>query len=144
MTPIDDLVGNRILVLANLLTRSAERRYERTLGLAQVEWRIVALLGAHPPMTLNEVAQRAGRDKSQISRGVSRLVRRRLVSRRPSPRDTRAVEIALTPRGRRAYGVLRASAGQRHRSLLAGFPARERRLLLAMLDRLTERARRLL
>src|SRR5262245_9789240 len=77
---IDEFAGNKILLLGNLVGRSATIRYRRLLGLPQVSWRIVALLGAQPPMTLLELAARAGIDKGQVSNGVSDLVRRKLVS----------------------------------------------------------------
>src|ERR1039457_4187441 len=78
---IEHVVGHKILLLANLLSRSATARYRKLLGLPQVEWRIIALLGNMPPINLTELSHRAGLDKSQICRGVNNLVRRKLVVR---------------------------------------------------------------
>lgn len=141
---IDDFVGNKILLLANLVGRSATLRYRRLIGLPQVSWRIVALLGAQQPMTLHELVARAGLDKSQLSRGVSGLVRRQLVSRQPSPNDRRAIHLQLTERGIGAYAILLNGAYQRNEVLLAGLSKQRRRLLLGLLDLLTSRARKLL
>lgn len=41
--------------------------------------------------------------RSQVSRVVDALQARGLVTRTPSPRDARSVEIALTPEGRRLF-----------------------------------------
>jgi DNA-binding MarR family transcriptional regulator len=141
---IDDFVGNKILLLANLVSRSATLRYRRLIGLPQVSWRIIALLGAQPPMTLHELVARAGLDKSQLSRGVSGLVRRQLVSRQPSTNDRRAIHLQLTERGIGAYAILLNGAYQRNEALLAGLSKQRRRLLLDLLDLLTNRARKLL
>jgi DNA-binding MarR family transcriptional regulator len=109
-----------------------------------VSWRIIALLGAQPPMTLNQLSDRAGIDKSQLSRGISRLVKRQIVSRRTSPGDSRALQLALTDRGIGAYAILITAATRRNEQLLAGISRSKRAMLMSLLDRLTERARVLL
>ncbi len=141
---MDDIVGNKVLLLANLIGRSATLRYRRLIGLPQVGWRIIALLGAQPAMTLNQLSTRAGLDKSQVSRGITGLVRRQLVSRRTSPSDSRAVHIALTDRGVGAYAILINAATRRNEELLAGFSLARRRALLETLDLLSNRMRILL
>ena len=138
---IDETAGGKILLLANLLTRSAVRRYRRLLGLSQTEWRIVAILGARPPMTLNQMATRAGRAKSQLSRGVSGLVRRKLVSRTGDDSDGRSALLSLAPKGQAAYKVLIRSAAERNDFLLNGLSASDKAALLRMLDHVIERAR---
>lgn len=138
---IDDYVGDKILRLGNLVGRSATIKYRRLVGLPQMSWRIVALLGAQPPMTLLELAERAALDKGQVSNGVSDLVRRKLVSRRPNPDDGRAVDLELTERGIGVYAIILNGAFQRNEQLLAGIPARRRRMLLSFLDLLIARAR---
>ncbi len=141
---MDDIVGSKVLLLANLITRSATLRYRRLLGMPQVSWRILALLGSRPPITLNELSARSGIDKSQLSRGVTALVKKQLVSRRTSPTDSRAVHIALTDRGIGAYAALFAAASRRNEEMLKGLSAGRRRALLDLLDTVTERARMLL
>jgi DNA-binding MarR family transcriptional regulator len=144
LPPMDNIIGNKVLGLANLISRSATLRYRRLLGLPQVSWRIIALLGAQPPMTLNQLSDRAGIDKSQLSRGISRLVKRQIVSRRTSPGDSRALQLALTDRGIGAYAILITAATRRNEQLLAGISRSKRAMLMSLLDRLTERARVLL
>ena len=76
-----DLVSSKVIRLANVLRRSSTLVYGRRFGLSQVEWRIVALVGEHAPISLNALAELMGLDKGQTSRGVSALVVGRLVLR---------------------------------------------------------------
>ena len=144
LVPIDEFIGNKILLLANLMGRSATIRYRRQLGLPHVSWRIIALLGGRPAMTLQELAGRAGLDKSQVCREVSGLVRRQLVSRQHSLDDRRERHLTLTERGASTYALLVSGARERHERLLRGISEPQRRLLLDLLDVLADRARELL
>jgi DNA-binding MarR family transcriptional regulator len=138
-----DLVSSKVLKLANVLRRGSTLVYGRKLGLSQVEWRIVALVGEHAPVSLNALADLLDLDKGQTSRSVSALVARRLMLREYR-RDGRGIRITLTARGTEIYGQLMASALERNRVLLDGMTAEEKTQLFAVLDRLTALARTIL
>lgn len=59
------------------------------------------------PVRVTDLAQWQGVDKSTVTPQVRRLEERALVSRRPDPRDRRAVLLEATERGRQ---ILRATA----------------------------------
>jgi DNA-binding MarR family transcriptional regulator len=138
-----DLVSSKVLKLANVLRRGSTLIYGRKLGLSQVEWRIVALVGEHAPVSLNVLADLLDLDKGQTSRSVSALVARRLMLREYR-RDGRGIRITLTARGTDIYGQLMASALERNRVLLSGLTAQEKTQLFVILDRLTTLARAIL
>jgi DNA-binding MarR family transcriptional regulator len=138
---IEQVAGHKILLLANLLSRGATARYRRLLGLPQVEWRIIALLGNMPPMGLTELAHSAGLDKSQICRGVNNLVRRKLLARGGDPDDSRAVLLSLTNRGAQMFERLIEAAQQRNASFLGDLSAPKREIFLDVLEQLIARAR---
>jgi DNA-binding MarR family transcriptional regulator len=117
--------------------------YGRRFGLSQVEWRIVALVGEHGPISLNPLAELMGLDKGQTSRGVSALVARRVVLREYR-REGRGVRITLTTRGAQIYDELMTSALERNRVLLQGMSQAEKSALFEILDRLTRLARTML
>ena len=144
LKPVEELISHRVITLANLLRRSASLRYRRMFGLALIEWRIIGMLGAARPVSLNELARRVGLSKSQMSRGVAGLVARRLVSRTTNARDNREIALALSAKGRAIYEALNRAAIERNRALVAGLPDDELRRLGALLDTLTEGARALL
>ena len=138
-----DLVSSKVIRLANILRRSSTLVYGRKFGLSQVEWRIVALVGEHAPISLGALAEFMGLDKGQASRGVSALVARRLVLR-AYRRDGRGVGITLTARGAQIYAQLMTSALERNRVLLHGLSDAERSEFFRILDRLTRLARTIL
>jgi len=138
-----DLLSSKVLKLANVLRRASTLVYGRKLGLSQVEWRIVALVGEHAPVSLNKLADLLDLDKGQTSRAVSTLVARRLMLREYR-REGRGIRITLAARGTQVYRELMASALERNRVLLAGMTAEEKAQLFEILDRLTSVARSIL
>src|ERR671930_412930 len=107
-----ELVSAKVIRLANLLRRSSALVYGRRFGLSQIEWRIVALVGEHAPLSLNALADFMGLDKGQTSRAVSALVARRLALREYR-REGRGIRITLTARGAQIYDELMMSARER-------------------------------
>jgi DNA-binding MarR family transcriptional regulator len=139
--PGEALASNRLLSLATLLRRSANLLYREELGLSEVEWRIIAIVGDHAPLTLRALVEILGLDKGQLSRGVTALVKRRILTRSADPQDSREVHIALTPHGQATFDTLIALALKRHRELVAGLDRAELAALLLALDRLLANAR---
>ena len=114
MTEIQNLLSYRLHKVANLLSRGAELRYRREFGVSLWEWRSVALLGAvREPLSLNHLAHAAGIHKSQMSRVVSGLTKRRIVLREAHPQDGRGVWLTLSKVGRRIYQSLIRAAAER-------------------------------
>src|SRR3970282_2518392 len=113
---IRELLSYRLHVVANLLSRGAELRYRREFGVSLWEWRTIALLGgAREALSLNALARAAGIDKSQMSRVVAGLARRKLVLREADAADGRGVRLTLSAAGRRLYaGLIRAAAAPQH------------------------------
>jgi DNA-binding MarR family transcriptional regulator len=129
-------------VVANLLSRGAELRYRREFGVSLWEWRTIALLGAaEEPLSLGHLARAAGVDKSQMSRVVSGLSKRRLVLRAPDPGDGRGVRLALSASGKRLYEGLIRAAGQRDRAFRNCLTSTEREAFERALTKLAGRAR---
>jgi DNA-binding MarR family transcriptional regulator len=142
--PGDFHLSRRLLVLANLLRRGGAIRYRRLLGLSVGEWGVIGELSQRAPLNLNELASGIGLDKAQISRRVTTLVERGLVTREPNPESNREVVIGLTADGRRSMERMVEEAAAVNAFLLHGFSAAERRVLAAQIDLLTDRARELL
>jgi DNA-binding MarR family transcriptional regulator len=64
------------------------------------------------PIGVGELADRAGRDYTTVSRQVAKLADLGLIERRPSPTDRRVNEAVLSPAGRRVTDAIDAA---RHR-----------------------------
>jgi DNA-binding MarR family transcriptional regulator len=145
MTEIRDLLSYRVHVVANLLSRGAELRYRREFGVSLWEWRTIALLGASDePLSLGHLARAAGIDKSQMSRVVSGLAKRRVVLREAHPGDGRGVRLTLSPQGKRVYQGLMRAAGERDAAFRKCLTRDERAAFDRILAKLAGQARELI
>jgi DNA-binding MarR family transcriptional regulator len=143
VTPtIRELLSYRLHRVANLLSRGAELRYRREFGVSLWEWRTVALLGgAAGPQSLNELARAAGMDKSQMSRVVAGLTRKKIVVREADASDGRGIRLSLTPRGGALYRKLIHAAAERNDAFLGCLTPKERTALEAIMAKLANEAR---
>lgn len=87
------------------------------------------------PIGVGELADRAGRDYTTVSRQVAKLAELGLIERRPSPTDRRVNEAVISSAGRRATDALDTA---RHRLNTAVFSEWSDRDLLELV-RLTRR-----
>ena len=139
---IRELLSYRLHEVANLLSRGAELRYRREFGVSLWEWRTVALLGAvSEPLSLNHLAHAAGIHKSQMSRVVSGLTRRKIVVRDANSEDARGVHLTLSRSGRKLYEGLIAAATERDRAFRDCLTKDEKRSLERVLNKLAGQAR---
>lgn len=102
-------------------------RAERGTGLSGAQLFVLQQLAEAPAQSLNELAERTRTHQSSVSTVVTRLVSRRLVSRRRSSDDARRLLLEVTPAGL---------------ALLAGAPETAQTLLIAALDALPAGRRR--
>ena len=142
MTEIRDLLSFKLHRVANLLSRGAELRYRREFGVSLWEWRTIALLGAGTePLSLNHLAHAAGIHKSQMSRVVSGLAKRRLVVRDTNAEDARGVHLTLSKSGRKLYQGLINAAAERDAAFRNCLTRDEKQALDRVLAKLAGRAR---
>jgi len=145
MTEIRELISYRLHTVANLLSRGAELRYRREFGVSLWEWRTVALLGAvSEPLSLNHLSHAAGIHKSQMSRVVSGLAKRRLVLREANSDDARGVHLTLTRAGRKLYEGLIRAATERDETFNSCLSRNEKEVLDRCLSKLAGQARDLI
>ena len=142
---IKELLSYRLHQVANLLSRGAEMRYRREFGVSLWEWRTVALLGgAHGAQSLNELASAAGMDKSQMSRVVAGLTRKKIVVRETDANDGRGIRLSLTKSGQALYRKLIGAAAERNSAFLGCLTLKEREALEAIMTKLSQEARTLI
>jgi DNA-binding MarR family transcriptional regulator len=139
---IRELLSYRLHEVANLLSRGAELRYRREFGVSLWEWRTLALLGgAAEPLSLGELARAAGIHKSQMSRVVAGLARRKLVVRHANAKDARGVHLTLSASGRKLYSGLIDAAAQRDRAFRGCLTRDEKQAFDSALAKLAGQAR---
>lgn len=140
--PIDSMtLGARMMTLSNLMRRITAMRFQRFFDLALVDGWIVSHLGVGGPMSLDQLAYRAGLAKSQMSRGVTKLVSLKLVDRRRNPDNQNEVILTLTAGGKDIFQNIKQQWPDYNHLLTTGLSAAEVGMLLDLVKRLTDNSR---
>lgn len=137
---LKELFSFRLNVLAHLSSKIAALVNEHEFGLDSREWRIIGLLGAFSPFSLQTLAREVNVDKSQASRIVSGLIERGLLQRSADANDGRGVQLSLTPQGKTLYRKVFPKAVKRNDALLSVLSDEDRECLERVLTLLTARA----
>ncbi|MFC4275700.1 MarR family winged helix-turn-helix transcriptional regulator [Achromobacter aloeverae] len=135
-----ELISFRLNMLASTWSRLAAETNQREFGVDPREWRIIGMLGADAPMSLQGLAREVNLDKSQASRTVSDMIERGLLQRGADESDGRGVRLSLTAQGKALYRKVFPRAVKRNEQLLAVLSEEERAVLDRALDVLTAHA----
>jgi DNA-binding MarR family transcriptional regulator len=124
------------LAQASIPTSRAFRKHIAPLGLTQVEFTVLTLLGTNTDVTQLQLGRALGAAPSNLTNLLGRLEAKRLIQRRRSSVDARAQTIALTRTGatlaRKAAGL---SDGMEE-NLLRHLTDGERRILFELLQKI--------
>lgn len=141
---LKDLFSFRLNVLAHMSSKVAALLNEQDFDLQPRDWRIIGLLGAFAPMSLQALAREVDVDKSQASRIVSELIERDLLARNADENDGRGVQLSLTAKGKALYRKAFPRAVKRNEQLLSVLAPEEREVLERALDKLSVQAKQML
>jgi DNA-binding MarR family transcriptional regulator len=133
---LDRYVPAFITFIANKLSNSASVFYQRNFGVSVTEWRIMSQLAIEPGIPASRICNVIGFDKGPVSRNLSMLKKRGLVTIRRAPDDGRSHAISLTARGRAIHDKVIVAALERERRLLSCLKKDEREVLIDLLRRL--------
>lgn len=140
---VDDLLNyrlNRLLAASGaMVIRLCEGRY----GISRREWRLVAMLAVHGPLSPSALAEHCHLERSRVSRYITELVERQLLQRRPVPGDGRRAQVMLTPAGESLYQQLLPEAMHFNREVLSALSLEEMALFESLLAKLTDKAERI-
>jgi DNA-binding MarR family transcriptional regulator len=128
----------RLSVASNRVSELIAGSYRTRFGLTVTEWRIMAVLGEYPGVSAEEVCRRTETEKSILSRAVTRMLQRELITRSFSTSDKRRSVLTLSASGRAIYDELVPLAYNFEKQLLSCFSKSERKQLDKLLDRLFE------
>ncbi len=131
------LVSVRVVRIADLILRIGSVTFKQQFGVTPTDLRILIILGAYQPISVNEVSRRTHIDKAWISRSLTPLLRRKLVTSAPHPSDGRASLLSLTRKGEALLREIAPVAQKYQRQLLEGQNPRNAERVL---DQLAARA----
>ncbi|MCW8976836.1 MAG: MarR family transcriptional regulator [Sedimenticola sp.] len=92
--------------------------YSSRFDIGIQEWRIIANLGNKKFLSANEIGEHVNLDKVQMSRAISKLMKKGLVKRTLDKIDKRKSSLRLSAKGLRLYEEIVPMALQREKQLL--------------------------
>ena len=131
------LVSVRIVRIAELMLRIGTMTFKDRFGVKPTDLRILVILGAYQPISVNEVSRKTHIDKAWISRRLRGLLRRQWITKTAHPADSRASSLSLTGKGEALLREIAPVAEEYQRQLLQG---QRRRDVERVLDLLAARA----
>jgi DNA-binding MarR family transcriptional regulator len=111
-----------------------------SIGLTPASFGLLNLIGSRDGGIQQQLGAAMGVDPSTMVALIDDLEGRGLAKRRPHPKDRRAREVFITPKGRQVLEQGRGLALQVEDDVLGGLTAAERRNLLELLRRAVETA----
>ena len=133
----------RLNVVGTLGGRALGRIYAEHFGIGIPEWRVVAQLGEFGKLTSRDIGELAQMHKTKVSRAVSELEKRGLVSRAENRQDRRESFVTLTAAGQRIYDQIVPLALGFEARWIEGIAPDELKAFERVLSTLTERGRHL-
>ncbi len=104
---LNDFLPYQLAQLSAQVSREFSGLYSERFGISAPEWRLVAHLSqVKGPVSVREVYQKVGMDKSKVSRAASRLEKRGFVVKSANDNDRRLIELRLSARGRDMVHIL--------------------------------------
>ncbi len=137
---LETFLPYRLSLLSNTISGAIAATYQDKFGISMPEWRIMMILAEYPGSSAEEVCRRTRIEKSVVSRAVTRLMERHLVTRDVDASDRRRSVLQLTGTGEAVYAEVMPIATRYEQSLLSGLGTAERRTLDGILVRLLQRA----
>jgi DNA-binding MarR family transcriptional regulator len=140
---LEHFLPYRLSVLSNRISQTIAQTYAERFNLVITEWRVIAVLGRHPGLSANGVAERTAMDKVAVSRTIAKLLERGLVQRDIHGDDRRRSVLELSEAGYAIYDEVAPLAQAWEQALLAHFSDEDRRQLDALLSKLGQGLERL-
>ena len=104
-----------------------------SIGLTPARFAVLSFLRARDGAIQQQIGAAMGIDPSTMVALIDELERAGLAKRRPHPKDRRAREVVITPKGRRTVEQGRSLARDVEDDVLKGLASTERRQLLKLL-----------
>ncbi len=131
---LHDRIVARICRLADAMVRMSSHHIQKLWNLRHTDLRLLNVLEAENPLSVNEISRRALLDQAWVSRSLRALERAKLVERRKDPSDSRLTLMTLTERAQEILDESRPYADWTEKVLLNGIDEIELKRLLDRLE----------
>jgi DNA-binding MarR family transcriptional regulator len=133
---LDNFLPFQLAVVANKVSQTIAKIFEEEFALHIPEWRILATLLYHSPVSSQVLVQRTAMDPARVSRAQTRLADLGLIDVQQDPDDKRRVLITLTQRGRKIISETLPRAIEAEQEIFGSLSNSERASLEGALDKL--------
>lgn len=130
----------RLAELADDVSETIAQVYVDRFNLNRDEWRVLAWLGTQREMRAKDIGRNAALDKMQVSRALTRLEKKKLVSIKRDAEDRRGHVLSLTHQGRALYEKITPLAVAREDYLMEALTSDERAALDVIISKLRQQA----
>ena len=125
-------------VVANRVSRMLERMYGESFGISVVDWRLIAILGTHSPLSAKALAELTAMDQVSVSRAIESLTQKKLVVRRTDAIDRRRVALRLSKNGVAIYNQVMPLLYAAEEALVSRLTAEDAAAVRRIMDVLVE------
>ncbi|TMF47475.1 MAG: MarR family transcriptional regulator [Chloroflexi bacterium] len=108
----------------------------RCHGLNPTEFGILELLYHKGPLPLQQIGEKVLISSGNITYAVDKLEQKKLLERKPSPRDRRVIFAELTPQGRELMGAIFPPHAEKIRAAVTGLTLEEQVEAIRLLKKL--------
>lgn len=126
----------RLNRLAAEVSQKLAEVYSDRFGIDIVEWRILITLAAQDSCSAQQIVHSTRTHKSRISRGVSRMIDLKLVTRTESRSDRREAKLRLTARGKALHARIAPVVLEQERKIMECLDEQEMQAFTHALDKL--------
>ena len=143
MAITDEKPLSLVHILSNRIGRAFYNEVETRFNITIAEWRVMLTLAAEPGVSAAEITNRWAIEKMAVNRAIQRLVDDGNVSRTRDPEDRRSYRLALTAKGRKLYEKIAPAANKRYAELISSVSETELKSMVAVLQKMIQRAEEL-
>jgi DNA-binding MarR family transcriptional regulator len=133
---LEEFLPYKLSYLTNLISDDLSKLHTYQYGIANTEWRVMAVLGVSSGVSAGHVAEKTAMDKVAVSRAINNMIKNGLIERRFSKEDKRRSELMLSEEGENVYRNIVPLVLQYEDDIMGTLSENERRELTNILAKL--------
>ena len=133
---LEEFLPYKLSYLTNLISDDLSKLHTDQYGIANTEWRVMAVLGISSGVSAGHVAEKTAMDKVAVSRAINNMIKNGLIERRFSKEDKRRSELMLSEEGENVYRNIVPLVLQYEDDIMGTLSENERRELTNILAKL--------
>ena len=133
---LEEFLPYKLSYLTNLISDDLSKLHTYQYGIANTEWRVMAVLGVSSGVSAGHVAEKTAMDKVAVSRAINNMIKNGLIERHFSKEDKRRSELMLSEEGENVYRNIVPLVLQYEDHIMGTLSENERRELTNILAKL--------